>query len=108
MKITKRLLKKLGCCEYGINSFMNTPELHDIDNDIKSIIIKNDIEMFDDFVFFLDKINKPIVDSIRYEKSDGSWKKYQYNDKGNEIRFENSNGYCKEFKYDMKKVEFIK
>jgi len=35
MKITKRLLKSLGCCESGIYKFINTPELHDINNLIK-------------------------------------------------------------------------
>jgi len=71
MKITKRLLKSLGSCESGIYKFINTPELHDIDDNIKSIIIKDDIEMFNDFVYFLNKIKKHIIDFIKYENSDG-------------------------------------
>ena len=108
MKITKKLLKKLGCCEYGIIKFINTPELHNIDNDIKSIIIKDDKKIFNDFVFFLDKIKKHIVDSIKYEESSGYWKKYTYDDKGNQIKYENSNGYWETFTYDDKgnKIKF--
>ena len=113
MKITKNLLKKLGCCEDGIAKFINTKELHNLDSDIKSIIIKDDKNMFNDFVFFLNKINVHIVDSIKYENSTGYWEEYTYDDKGNKIKYENSYGYFKEYtyddkdSYDMNKIEFV-
>ena len=128
MKITKKLLKKLGCCEDGIDKFINTKELHNLDSDIKSIIIKDDKNMFNDFVFFLNKINVHIVDSIKDENSTGSWEeytydnkgnkikdkdstgywsKYTYDDKGNKIKYENSNGSWTEYTYDMNRIEFI-
>jgi len=91
MKLTKRILKSLGCCNDGIYKFINTPELHDIDN-IKYIIIKDDIEMFNDFVYVLNKIKKHIIDSIKYEQYDGDWRKYIYDDTGNLIKYENSDG----------------
>jgi len=52
MKITKRILKSIGCCNDGINKFINTPNLHNIDDNINSIIIKDDLQMFNDFVYF--------------------------------------------------------
>jgi len=129
MKITKKILKILECCDSGIFKFINTSELHNINDDIKGIIIKDDINMFRDFVFFLNKINKHIVDFIKSEFSGGYWKKYTYNDngnliksedsngywkkytyvdKGNQIKCENSNGYWKKFIYDMDKITFVK
>jgi len=102
MKITKRLLKSLRCCDDGIYKFINTPELHDIDDNINSIIIKNKSQTFDDFVYFLDKIKKHIVDSIKYKNSDGYWQEYTYDDKGNKIKYEDSTGYWQEYTYDDK------
>ena len=85
MKITKRILKSIGCCNDGIYKFINTPELHDIDDNINSIIIKDDVKLFNDFIYFLNNIKKHIVDSITYENSDGTCKEYIYN--MNNIKF---------------------
>ena len=64
--------------------------------------------MFNDFVFFLNTIDKPIVDSIRFENSDNYWIEYQYDEKGNQIEFKNSNCIWKKYQYNMNNVEFIK
>jgi len=34
MKITKKILKILECCDSGIFKFINTPELHNINDDV--------------------------------------------------------------------------
>jgi YD repeat-containing protein len=100
MQITKRDLKRLKCCESGISKFMNTPALHNIDDNIKSIIIKYDMDMFSDFVYFLDKIKKHIVNQIKYESSNGSWTKFEYDSNGNLIKSEDSNGFWYKYEYD--------
>jgi len=83
MKLTKRL----GCCDNGIN---------------KSIIIKDDEEMFDDFVYFLNKIKKHIVDSIKCEYFDGDWVEYSYDDNGNQIKYKDSDNDWEKYTYDDK------
>jgi len=100
MEITKEILKKMGCSNDGIIKFINTPELHNTEN-VKSITV-TDEDIFTDFVFFLNRIKIHIVDSIKFENSFGSWKKYTYDDKGNEIKFETSSGRWEKYKYDSK------
>ena len=58
MKITKRFLTKLKCCQTGILKFLNTPELHDINFEDIIEIISDDMLFNGDLDYLLSKYKK--------------------------------------------------
>lgn len=100
--------------------FYNSPELHEIPDDIEAIVCTG-IEEYADFKYFLKNIEKPITPEIEYVdedvreyslfdksgklikegNSDGYWRRYIY-EKNRLIRAENEHGEVTTYTYDDK------
>jgi YD repeat-containing protein len=94
-------LKKLKACSLGIRFFKNQ-KLWEILEDEKEIseIVFDDKEEFNNVNWFIENFKYGKIRSIKFEDSEGYWKKYEYDKNGNLIKLEDSNGYWKKYEYD--------
>ena len=100
MKITLNQLIEKKVCASEIQIF-KVGNWENYDFGSKEIVIKNNTDVIDYLIWLGDNFKIPNF-KIKYEDSNGYWKKYEYNEKGLKIKYEDSYGLWGKYEYNEK------
>jgi hypothetical protein len=89
-------------CSDGVKYFIDN-NYHLIDYTKIKEIICNSRTVFEYFKWLIPKLKIAII--LKYEDSNGYWKKRKYNAKGLETKYEDSNGCWEKWEYNAKGLE---